>query len=126
MAKLTNYLFLISGLMLTFWAFGLISGGFTDTLLDVLINPTQTKFAVVGLIGVIGVAAAGILGFVNYRPDLTIFATVAGVILGYGWDLLIIFNTLKDINVVFATMIISPLLIVYVVTCLEWWRGITT
>jgi len=134
MSKFTNYLFLISGLIGVFWAFGLLEGGTTSTFLNIIINPEQILSAEFfrtlfdptqsTLYGVLA-AAAGII-LARYRSDLTIFAAAIPVLISYGLDLIIIFNTVKDINEVFAILVFAPMIVVYVITVAEWWRGVTT
>lgn len=133
MAKFTNYLFLMSGFIAVFWAFGILDGGATSKFLEIIINPTNIKASdfllfdsVLGIVTAALVTAAGLLLIARYKPDLTIFAVAIPILLIYMNDLFVIFNHLKDINEVFAALIMSPLIIVYTMTVMEWWRGVTT
>ncbi len=67
-----------------------------------LINATNTLFA----LGITtGVAVAPLLGF--------------------GWDFIIIFSTVASVSAMFAIMVFSPLMFLWLLTVLEWWRGVT-
>lgn len=127
--KFANYLLFMAGLTLLFYFFGLIDGGATDTFIDVLLNiqnaQTSTKMLLfIGLpVGVL-LAAAGAL-VLGFRADLVVFAPLVALLLGFGWDFLVVFNTIASISGVFAILVFAPLMLLWILTVLEWWRGVT-
>lgn len=127
--KFTNYLLFMAGLNLTFFFLGLVDGGATDTFINLLLNiqnmQSSTKMLIfIGLpIGVLGVAfGAAVLGF---RADLVVFAVAIAPVLAFGWDFIVIFNTVASVSRMFAIMVFAPLMFLWVLTALEWWRGVT-
>lgn len=127
--KFTNYFMLMAGITLLFYFFGLIEGGATDTFINLLLNPdsleSSQKIGIfLGLsVGVLAVAfGAAVLGF---RADLVVFAVAVAPVIGFGWDFLVVFSTIASINGVFAILVLSPLIFLYIFTVLEWWRGVT-
>ena len=137
MGKLTNYLIIMSGILLLFH-FGGLMGTASDTcnsanpnnaLLCLLLSPEDlpnTEFAInkvvfalqgIGLgIIIIGAAVTGNL-------ELALVAPVAIFMFNLLWSFLDVFNKLREINPVFAVLIFAPILIMFVVTILDWWRG---
>jgi len=72
----------------------------------------------------LGVAATIIAGTVITRSDIFLFAGIAGIFLSFGLPLAELFVIISEqSNVVLATVLISPIILIYVVTCVAWWRG---
>lgn len=130
--KFTNYFMFMAGLTLLFYFFGLVDGGATDTFINLLLNiqNLSTSVLIAIFIGGSGLAA-GVLkvaagsAFLGFRADLVVFAVAVVPLLGFGYDFLVVFSTIAAINGVFAILVLSPLILLYVFTVLEWWRGVT-
>lgn len=127
--KFYNYLAFMAGTSLLFYFLGLVDGGATDTFINLLLNienlPSSGKMAIfIGLAGGVLAVAFGsaVLGF---RADLVVFAVAVAPLLGFGWDFLVVFLKLKDLSPVFAILVLSPMIFLWVFTVLEWWRGVT-
>lgn len=60
------------------------------------------------------------------RGDLVIFATIATAFLSFGFPLVLLFNEISaQVNWIMASTIVGPILLIYVITCISWWRGTT-
>ncbi len=127
--KFYNYLGFMAGTSLLFYFFGLIDGGATDTFINLLLSPENLSSSqkIGGLLGI----AAGVLGVafgsavLGFRADIVIFAPIVATLFGFGWDFLTVFLKLKDASPIFAILVLAPLILLWVVTVLEWWRGVT-
>jgi len=100
-----------------------------SALYTFLTNPTDwesTNF--LGLLSdlflSVGVAATIIAGTVITRSDIFLFAGIAGVFLSFGLPLAELWSIVSaQSNWILATILIAPLILIYVVTCISWWRG---
>jgi hypothetical protein len=128
MSKITNMvIFIIVSLLLVHFA-GLLTDtpiGFTLSLALDIENIKSSGFY--GLIS----AALGILAiggvFISFFAPQVVSLTVKRLfvlngLLVIGWDLLILFQLLKQVNVALATIIISPMMIIYLIASFEWWK----
>jgi len=81
------------------------------------------------LAGLTGVIAAGITaGLIRGISPLDIVSMEAAVLLvpvliAIGWDMILLFLMFKEISVALATVIFSPLLVIYALTVFDWVRG---
>lgn len=128
MGKLTTYILGMSGLMLLFYFAGLLSGSPNSTLLNLLLSPeniqssnlyTSVLLVVAGLPALAGIS----IGVISSRPDLAISS---GVVLYLGTlfiDFLKVFQVLFSENEVIAVLLFSPIIMLFVVTLVEFWRG---
>ncbi len=127
MGKMINYMVLLSFILILFHGAGLLEEGGVSTLLRFLLHPSL--FSVTSFSGIITAAFLSIgIGvtvafFIARQPELAIKVGMATFLLEVGWDLIIIFNILKELNTFFATAIISPLILTYAFTVFEWWVG---
>ena len=130
MAKLITFMFLMIGVVLLFHFGGLIEDTPNSTLIQLALNPegitsSNVYLLVIGLLTTVGSIAVIVIGAVT-KTDFIIFAGIIPPLLTLGWDFLIIFNVFAAINIFVALLIMSPIFIVYIITVLEWWRGIST
>ena len=128
MGKLTTYMVTISGLILLFHLGGLIEDTPNSVLLTVLLSPQNILSSSLGTLAVvaiefIGLVGAVILGIRGGNVELAASSGFAVFLLNFGWDITIIFGVLRNANEVMALLILSPIMILYVITILEWWRG---
>jgi len=119
----------MAGTSLLFYFFGLVDGGATDTFVNLLLSveslQSSTKIGIFLSLaaGVLGVAfGAAVLGF---RADLVVFAVAVAPLIAFGWDFLVVFLKLKDLAPVFAILVLAPMIFLWIITVLEWWRGVT-
>ena len=96
---------------------------------DFITNPmrwTESDFLAVfsDLFLTVGVAAVVIAGTAVTRSDIFLFAGVAGIFLSFGLPLAELFTiVLVESNAILATLLVSPLIVIYVVTVVQFWRG---
>jgi len=129
MSKLTSYIGILAVTILAANFLGLTVNTGSGVLLGLLTNPTQlfdTNFYLnvtnalslaLGSVVVIGL-------FLQGKTDAAISLSLIGTLLLIGWDMLNIFNGLKDINIYFATLFMSPLILIYILTAVEWARAV--
>ncbi len=128
MGKLTTYMIVISGLLLLFHLGGLIDKTPNAELLTAILNPENIKEGNLGLKAIIAIEAIGLVGAVilglrGGNVELAASSLFAVFLLNFGWDLVRVFSVLRDANEVMALLILSPIMILYVITIVEWWRG---
>ena len=72
-----------------------------------------------------GLAASAILlGTAVTRSDIFIFAALAGVLLTFGMPLAELFVIISDESSnILAIILVSPIILIYVMTVIEWWRN---
>lgn len=132
--KLVFFILMMSGLTLLFHFTGLTqncSDGLCEgetpssRLLDLLLNPESLSLSslydealvvLAGLAGASIIIGLGITGGAETALRGT-FMIFLGVTL---WDFLYIVGKVMSINPIFATLIFSPLLIVFIVTLIDW------
>jgi hypothetical protein len=126
--KLTTYILVLSGLMLLFYFTGLLDNTINSTLLNVLLEPetlrTSTLVTKVILIIEALIAAGLFIGtFLGGSPELAAKAPFTLYLFNLFFDIIYIFNVVKEANVVIAILLFSPLLLLYVLTIVEWFGG---
>lgn len=130
MSKLTNYIFLMTGILLLMHFTGLVEGTPNSALFNLVMNPENIPNSglyntILAIVGVVMALSVITLGFVQ-KTDFILIATMITILFSFGWDFLVVFQKLNSINHVLALLIFSPLMIVYVITVVEWWRGVDT
>ena len=141
MGKMTTYILIMVGLILLFSTFGLIQNTFTSEILQYAFNPeagsqaTLWQFIVntsadsfnFGL-GAIAAAIAAVTtaAGIFFKNDFLVLAPVVAVFVNFGLEFVALYSYFYSILGVVALLIMSPILIVYIFTILEWWRGVST
>ena len=65
-----------------------------------------------------------IAGWVLTKSDLWVFAGVTAVVITFGYNLVETFTILKGAtNVFIAAIIVGPLLLMYLMAAMSFWRG---
>lgn len=131
MSKLTNMLGVMSGILLFCYFTGVLpSSSATGGLMSLILDPSSISSS--NLAYVIGgiITIAGLFGtvyFSRFTPsDFYVMAPVITVFLGFGYDFLVIAQTLSGGGPAFAavaTLIFGPFTVLYVIGVVEWWRG---
>lgn len=130
MSKLLNYIAILSTILIGAHLLGLITDTGSSTLLSWLVSPEELISSgvfssltnVLTLLGV-GATAVTIGLIISQRYDLAALVGLASLLFLVGWDIIAIYTSLKDINPDFALLLCSPLLLIYLLTVIEWWRG---
>lgn len=132
MGKLTTYLLIISGIMILMYYAGFLNG--SDSLLTYLLNPSTMRdnglaltivAAVTAITTVVYLVAWAITG----DRKSAALAPVAIYLLDLGYEILKVFNTLQSMNASYTPLLViffAPLLLIYTLTIIEWWNGVTT
>ena len=101
-----------------------------SALYSFLTNPSNWgSMDIISLLSDSFLTTAGILTIVagaSFLPrgDLVIFATMATVFLSFGLPLVSLFNLISaQLNWIMATVIVGPILAIYILTVVAWWRG---
>lgn len=148
MAKFTKYLMILIGLLLLFNLFGVETGGATSGLLSVLLSPEDVQSGSAdsgsGFLDVVSsggvqkisflitaassIAIAGVVAAVTrgFNVGALIPWTVVPVLLNIGFELVYVYITLKDFSSVAALLVFSPLIVLWVLTVIDWARGVTS
>jgi len=74
-------------------------------------------------IGALGIVAGVVAGFVTKQADIFYFVTMGSSLALLIGDYIAIFIYLNAINSVVATLIMSPIIIVFTLVIVEWLRG---
>ncbi len=103
----------------------------SSTLLKLLLDPTgfQLNVITIAVIAIFtGVAASAIVvGFFSAANlELVGMGTFTIFFVGLIWDFLAVVARVNSTNPVFGVILMSPLLVIYVLALIEYWRGITT
>lgn len=131
MAKMTNFLMIMTGIVILFYFFGYIENTFSSEILNIVFNPESIEVSrliltITGFVtAAIGISIAAIkLG--QIQTDFIVFAPMVAVFLSFLWDFISIITVISSFNPYIAVILFSPLIVVYLITILEWWRGVTT
>jgi hypothetical protein len=132
MAKIHAYIITITVLILLFNFGGLISNTGTSYVLGQMglrepQNFDDTSFYAT-LIAITTISLAGVsIGLIYGRSaDMILLASVVSIAaytVLIGWDLIVLFNTLRQVNTFLATMVTGPVLILFFLSVAEWVRG---
>ena len=140
MGKLTVYILVMSGIMLLMYYGGMIDGA--DTLLTLLLNPQNISFSsfftdnIVAVIEGLAGAAIGLALIASGKPELAAMSVLAIYLGDLGFNFIKVFNKLASIGAAegsvfgsylpIAIILFAPIILLFCVTLVEWWRGITT
>lgn len=131
MGKMTTYVLIMSGLLLVFHIAGLIPFGANSDLLSLLLNPqnamdfnfwSQTILS----LQLIGLSGALIVGLTIRKPELIFYAAFAIFMMNYLMDSLLVFGAVRSVSPIFAILIFAPVIVLFIMTGFEFWRGTDT
>jgi hypothetical protein len=131
MSKLSGQIVLLSGLILLFTLFGLTNE--SSSLVAFLLNPTdytnsQLFIQLSWMVAII--TGAGVVSYFvssGNRMDFAAVAGMVGVFMLYIKEILSIFSALASNGTggtIIGAIVISPMIILYIVAVVEWWRGV--
>jgi len=132
MSKMVTWLSIMGGITLLAYYGGLIVDTPTNALLNLVFNPSSasgsnTVLKIIGMTNLtIGVVST--LVTKSFNSDLFIMVAFANILLAFGWNFMVIFNTLATYGVIAQTvgvLIFGPIIIMFLVSGVEWWRGIS-
>ena len=138
MGKMTTFLVIMIGMTLLFYFAGLLQDCRADGtcecetancgLLALLTHPENIQTSdmwVKIILSVEGLALVGAVIFTAFvgRLDLAVVAPVAIFLGNILWDFLKVFTVVYEAAPVLAILFFAPMLILFAVTILDWWRG---
>ena len=131
MGKFGTYVIMISGLMLLFYFTGLTDQTGTTTLLNLLLNPEEfqnTPISIKATAVLTGILASAIVvGFaVAGNIELGVMIAFTTFLFNSLWDFIDVYSKVASVNPPLAILIFSPLFFLFIITIVEWWRGVST
>lgn len=129
MGKLVSFIIMLVVIDLLFLITGQLGLDSPSSLiLDIIQDPstiTQTSFWTVLITGVTLLAAVGgvVAGIVTRSSDVTIFIVMGSALALLIGDFAAIYILLANSNRILATIIMSPILIIFSLVIIEWIRG---
>ena len=122
---------MMTGLMLLFYFTGLLESTASSTLLNLLLDPVgfqNNEFSTEILIILSGIVIAAVsVGFFSgTNTELVLMGAFSIFLLGLMWDFLAVSTKVFSVNPVLGILIFSPLLILWIVTVIEFFRGTET
>ncbi len=131
MGKLVTYvsilvfidiIFLVTGQLEKISPTSIILNAFTD---PASMKSTQFYVVFLGAAGISAIASTGgvTTGIVTRGIDILAFTLMALALATMLGDFVTIYTTLNEYNAVLATILMAPLLMLFVVTIAEWLRG---
>jgi len=131
MDKITTYIAVLGVVILMFYFGGVIVDTPSSVLLGVLLHPANIEsspFWILAL-GALSILTSGgiALGFyIAGKPDMAVRVLLIPALLSIGWDIVAIFNSLEALSVLIATILIAPLLVIYLLSLVEWLTGLSS
>ncbi len=129
MGKLISYISILVAIDLLFLITGQLSlNSPTSIIINAILSPqniqsSQLWILIIGGISGLALGAAIIVGFVTRSFELFLFiAMVLGLASLIG-DFATIYVYLANFNIVLATSVMSPIMILFVITMVEWLKG---
>ena len=138
MGRIVTLTVVMTGLMLLFYFTGLVQEETDDgtcegqtpnsKLLNILLQPDCMKDSTIGkkTIAVIGsVAGVLIIAAAIFIPniELAIMGSLTLYFLTLLWDFMVVFQKVWQYNPVFAVLFFGPLMLIFIITMIDWWRG---
>lgn len=123
MGKLTTFILIMSGLMLLFYFTGLIPN---NPFLNLLLSPedmTTTEFYITLTTAIAVGLGAIVIGFITKNLELAAMAVFVPIMITLMWNFISVYNKMASVNKVIAIILFAPLLFMFLVTMLDWWRG---
>lgn len=132
MGKMTVWLAMMAGVTLLFYLGGIIEGTVTSTLLDLVLNPErfQTLDLMTKILSVSTLVIAAASTFVarNQNSDFYLMIPIVTILFTFGYDFLSVYQAMSAQGSGFgqglALMLFGPIMIMYFMSVVEWWRGI--
>ena len=132
MSKMITWLSLMAGITLLFYFGGVLNNTPNSSLLSLVLNPGDAEnsnvyLAIFGLFGVISSVVSTFIAR-NVNSDFWILGPVITVLFTFGWDFLNVYRAMAStsaIGGVIAILIFGPLILMNIISVLEWWRGVS-
>ncbi len=130
MGKLISYLAILVSIDLLFLITGQLGQNSpTSIIINSFLDPGNINtgqlwvLLITGGISLLTVGAAVVVGIVSRSFEIVIFIPIAIGLAALIGDFATIFVYLASFNVVIATLVMAPIMILFVMTIVEWLRG---
>jgi len=132
MGKLVTYILILSAIVLLFNVGGIIPEGSTiSKLLNILLNPEGMKAStffneILNIKDIVaGATVAIIIGaaIASGNAEVAVKVGIVYFLIELGWAFAGIIQIMEEHVGIFALLVLSPLLFVYILTCINWWFG---
>lgn len=131
MGRMATLIMVLSGILLLFYFGGLLGEEVAENnlLLALLLSPediTISNFIADNLVEVLltlGIAGIAVGLVLAGNLDLAVLAGVSLSLLTLLMSFVDVFNVVFSTNPIMSLLFLSPLIVLMVVTTLEWWRG---
>jgi len=138
LGKLTNSITLMAGITLLFYFGGLLGGTPTGALLGMIWNtssgslnlqnlPTSNLLLTIGGVASLVLGLTSVFLGIFLNNDLYYMVAFVTLFLNFGWNFLSIIQQIASYSAmasVFVALLFGPLMIIYVIGVVEWWRGV--
>ena len=114
-----------------FYFTGLLESTASSTLLNLLLDPVEFQNNAISqqiiiIFSGIAIVAISVGFFSGANTELVLMGAFSLFLLSLMWDFLAVSTIVFGVNPVLGILIFSPLLILWIVTVVEFFRGITT
>ncbi|KKL78219.1 hypothetical protein LCGC14_2027020 [marine sediment metagenome] len=130
MGKLVSYISILVAIDLLFLITGQLSvNSPTSVIMGAILSPGSMttsqwwSLLITGGIALLTVGAAVVVGVISRSFELIIFIPMAVALAALVGDFATVFVYLASFNIVLATVIMTPIMIIFVITIVEWLRG---
>lgn len=123
----TTWIVVMSGLLVLFYFNGLITE--PPTLLKIMLDPSGPEFIDLGIQLTLAFTAAVVLSsisigfFTIQKSDIAITAVFMGFIYNLAQGYTSVYNALAESSPVFAVLIFSPMVLLFIFIIFDFWRG---
>jgi hypothetical protein len=130
MGKLVSYISILVAIDLLFLITGQLSvNSPTSAIMGAILSPgTMTtsqwwSLLITGGISLLTIGAAVIVGVISRTFEIIIFVPMAVAMAALIGDFATVFVYLANFNIVLATVVMTPIMVIFVITIVEWLRG---
>lgn len=136
MAKFHTYILLMTGLMLLFYFTGLASCDNpalgvcnpTSTLLNLLLGVEGTESSTLWsnlVLAMVGTAAGFTvaIGIITRNVELAVTGPMTVYLATLLWNFIDVVNKVREANDTLGLLLFAPVLFLFVIVTVEWWRG---
>ena len=127
MGKVENMVLFISTALLLCHFGGLLGATPIGYTLGLILNPQNLKtsgwFGVISTALTLATAGGAVIGlYAAQKVSMVLKAAIVSGLFLIGWDLIALWSLLSEVSVALATILIAPMLLVFIISAVEWWK----
>ncbi len=130
MARITKYIIILSLIVISFNAAGLMPDTPISSLMSWAINPSgmSGNSTFLAIFGILGIVSAGIITIGVILPGKIDIAIMSPLVIFFTtiliWDFVAIYGVVAiGIGTLLASLIFSPFIIAFAIDTVSWWMG---